>query len=180
MNKIIYLVMFSIAIALVSGLSADFRMYHAERNFTIAIVTDDQELIDLTPNQPYAFIDSDNGELIVRFDAENENYPGYGKGVSPDSRYVFDDVFCVSNDLWEENMTIGMDIDLSSELQGIVKIYSDKSDEGNTDPANATSNLHVVIENGDKACIGFVIDTTGIKTGDYTGEMTMHAYPYQE
>lgn len=179
MNKMVYLLMFSIAIVLASGLSADFRMYHAERNFTIAVVTDDQGLIDLTPNQPYAFIDEKNGELVVMFDTENQNYPGYGKGVSPDSKYVFDSVFCISNDLWEENMTIGVDIDVSNELQGIVKIYSSKSDEGNTDANNATTNLHVVIENGDKACIGFVIDTTGITLGDYTGEITTHAYPYQ-
>lgn len=169
--------MFSLAIALAAGISADFRLYEAKRNFTISVVADDEELIDLTPKQPYAYI-AENGELIIAFDKTNKYYPGYGEGISPDSKYVFDDVFCISNDLWEDNVTIGVDLDISNQLKGIVKIYSELSDEGNVDPDNATENLHVVIEKGDEACIGFVIDTEGKAMDDYTGEIMIHAYPY--
>jgi hypothetical protein len=176
MNKIALLVIFSVALALVAGVGANFRMFNAEREFSVAVVADDQELIDLTPNQPYAFID-DDGKMIVRFDTLNRNYPGYGNGISPDTIYVFDKVFCVSNGLWD-NETIAVDLRVSPSLEGIIKLYSPSSTE-NRSPDEAGSTLITVIKPGEDACIGFVINTTGYtKDNSYEGTITIQGYRF--
>lgn len=90
-----------VALSLVIGVSATFSDYNADRSVHWNITTDDTELIDLKPIQPYAYI-ADNGELVVDFSPENPNYPGYGDGISPASEYNFDEVFAVSNHLWED------------------------------------------------------------------------------
>jgi len=89
------------AFAMALGTSATFRDYNASRSVHWYIVPDDVEFIDLTPLQPYAYIDNDTGMLVIDFSANNPNYPGYGDGISPASEYNFDEVFEVSNDLWE-------------------------------------------------------------------------------
>ncbi|NJE62013.1 DUF1102 domain-containing protein [Thermococcus sp. 21S7] len=94
-----------VALGLVIGAGANFRDYSASRSVHWDIVTDDNELIDLTPLQPYAYIDNETGVLVVDISPDNPNYPGYGQGLSPNSEYNFDEVFEVSNDLWE-NMSI--------------------------------------------------------------------------
>ncbi len=88
------------ALAIVLGVGANFSDYNADRSAHWTIVTDDTELIDLEPIQPYAYI-GDDGLLRIDFSANNPNYPGYGDGISPASEYNFDEVFAVSNDLWE-------------------------------------------------------------------------------
>lgn len=107
MRKNIALGIFGLLVAfgLVLGAGANFRDYNADRSVHWAIVSDDNELIDLTPVQPYAYI-NDGGVLVVDISPENPNYPGYGNGLSPNSEYNFDEVFKVSNDLWEEGMAI--------------------------------------------------------------------------
>ena len=175
MNKIALLVIFSVALALIAGVGANFRMFNAEREFSVAVVADDQELIDLTPNQPYAFIDKDTGKMIVRFDALNDNYPGYGKGISPDTVYVFDRVFCISNGLWD-NETIAVDLTVSPNLNGMLKLYTPNSVQ-NQSPDEAAGSLTATIEPGKEACIGFVINTTGyVATSSYEGTITVHGY----
>ena len=107
MRKNISLGIFGLIVAfgLVLGAGANFRDYSATRSVHWDIVTDDSELIDLTPLQPYAYIDNETGVLVVDISPDNPNYPGYGMGLSPNSEYNFDEVFEVSNDLWE-NMSI--------------------------------------------------------------------------
>ncbi|GAB6136331.1 DUF1102 domain-containing protein [Thermococcus henrietii] len=107
MRKNIALGIFGLLVAfgLVLGAGANFRDYHASRSVHWDIVSDDNELIDLTPLQPYAYINS-GGVLVVDISPDNPNYPGYGQGLSPNSEYNFDEVFEVSNDLWENNMSI--------------------------------------------------------------------------
>ena len=175
MNKILTLIVIGIFLLLTISVGAEFRYYNANRSVTVEVVADDQELLDLKPMQPYAFIHS-NGELIIDFTAKNINYnEGLGMGISPDSRYIFDCVFAVSNDLWE-NKTIVVDLDVSTESQGIVLIYSPSS-QYNQGPSNATDSLTVEISPGESACIGFVVDATGKTLGEYTAEITIHGYP---
>jgi hypothetical protein len=173
MNKIALLVIFSVVLALIAGVGANFRMFDAEREFSVAVVADDQELIDLTPKQPYASLD-DDGKLIVRFDTLAKNYPGYGNGVSPDTIYVFDDVFCISNGLWDGE-TIAVDLAVTPGLDGIIKLYSPSSTENNS-PDDASRTLTATIPPGDEVCIGFVINTTDYVKGDYEERITVHGY----
>ncbi|QDA30692.1 DUF1102 domain-containing protein [Thermococcus indicus] len=159
MRKNIALGIFGLVVAfgLVLGAGANFRDYNADRSVHWFIVADDNELIDLTPIQPYAYI-NDGGVLVVDISPDNPNYPGYGDGLSPNSEYNFDEVFEVSNDLWEENMTIvvritsdntaiqfyGADHDVYSVNTGAPVYSSD----------NAKNDVCFVVENGDAVKIG--------------------------
>lgn len=82
MTKLLLLLVSSLILASLLGLGADFRSYDAQRTFKVAVVADDQEFIDLTPIQPYAYI-HDDGKIYFDFSQFNPNYPGGGIGVSP-------------------------------------------------------------------------------------------------
>ncbi len=159
MRKNIALGIFGLLVAfgLVLGAGANFRDYNADRSVHWNIVTDDNELIDLTPVQPYAYI-NDGGVLVVDISPENPNYPGYGMGLSPNSEYNFDEVFNVSNDLWEEGMAIvvritsdntaiqfyGADMDVHDSATGATVYASDM----------AKNDVCFVVQNGDAVGVG--------------------------
>lgn len=103
MKKILALGMLGlmIAAAFALGTSATFGDFEATRSAHIAVVADDEELIDLTPVQPYAYI-TNGGQLVIDLSSHNGNWNSNpGEGVSPNSTYVFEEVFGISNDLWE-------------------------------------------------------------------------------
>lgn len=159
MRKNIALGIFGLLVAfgLVLGAGANFRDYNADRSVHWNIVTDDNELIDLTPVQPYAYI-NDGGVLVVDISPSNPNYPGYGMGLSPNSEYNFDEVFNVSNDLWEEGMAIvvritsdntaiqfyGADMDIHDSATGATVYASDM----------AVNDVCFVVQNGDAVSVG--------------------------
>ena len=149
------------AFGLVLGAGANFRDYNADRSVHWDIVADDNELIDLTPIQPYAYI-NEAGVLVVDISPDNPNWPGYGNGLSPNSEYNFDEVFEVSNDLWEDNMTIvvritsdntaiqfyGADYDVHDSATGGIIYASDM----------ATSDVCFVVGSGDAVKVGMDFD----------------------
>ncbi len=183
MRKNIALGIFGLIVAfgLVLGAGANFRDYNADRSVHWFIVADDNELIDLTPLQPYAYIDNETGVLVVDISPDNPNYPGYGMGLSPNSEYNFDEVFEVSNDLWEnmsivvritsDNMAIelyGADHDIYSVETGSVVYASD----------GATRDVCFVVENGGAVKVGmdFTVGNTAINT---TESATIHIQAYR-
>lgn len=153
------------------GIGADFASYDADRSVHIAVVADDQELIDLEPNQPYAYIDENDGKLYIDISTNNPNYPvGGGIGISPDAKYSFDCMFNVSNHLWEDvtiNVTITSDNDL-------VKLYL-------TQPDVADSSINFLILPGEEVCVGMSFDGDGKGPGDtIEGQLTIHAEPVSQ
>ena len=165
-----------VAFGLVLGAGANFRDYNADRSVHWDIVSDDNELIDLSPIQPYAYI-NDGGVLVVDISPNNPNYPGYGQGLSPNSEYNFDEVFEVSNDLWEENMSIvvritnantaiqfyGADYDIHDASTGATVYASDM----------AKNDVCFVVHNGDAVKVGmdFTVGNNAINT---TESSTIH------
>ena len=129
--------------------------YNSERTFRVAVVTEDQELIKLTPAQPYAYIGSD-GKLHVEITESNPNFPGYGSGLSPDTVYAFDCVFRVKNSLWE-NQTIFFAVNSSSPS---VLVYSPEDAMVNS-PETATTNFVFPLEWKQEICIGMVFNLSG-------------------
>lgn len=89
----------------VLGVGVNFRDYNVDRSVYWNIVIDDNEFIDLILIQFYVYI-NDGGVLVVDISLNNLNYLGYGMGLSLNLEYNFDEVFEVSNDLWEEGMLI--------------------------------------------------------------------------
>ncbi|ASJ10395.1 hypothetical protein A3L12_03305 [Thermococcus sp. P6] len=140
MKKIFALGMLGLvfAAAFALGTSATFRDYRVQRSVHIAVVPDDSELIDLTPVQPYAYL-NDGGQLVIDFSMNNPNWPGHeneswatyqgeldgytgrGIGLSPQSRYNFDEVFNVSNHLWEGEPIV---VEVTSSNAGMVSFYN--------------------------------------------------------
>ncbi len=169
-----------VALSLLMGASATFSDYNADRSIHWKIVTDDAELIDLKPVQPYAYIDTATGELVLDFSADNPNYPGYGNGISPSSEYNFDEVFNVSNHLWE-NMTIVVRITSSNtsvefySADGGVYSVDDGKIAWNSDTAR--DDVCFVLTAGEEKSIGVDLSADGDSPGDVWNEkMTIKAY----
>ena len=169
MTKLLLLLVSSLIAISMLGLGADFRSYDAQRTFTVAVVADDQELIDLTPIQPYAYINED-GKIYFDFTTYNPNYPGDGKGVSPNTTYAFDRVFKVSNDLWPRDSGyengICVEVSVSGNAAAILKLYSPDDVNGHTTPSNAATAISMPIDGGEYAEVGFVIAANGYTAGN--------------
>ncbi len=168
-----------VALGLVMGAGANFRDYSSQRSAHWDIVADDNELIDLTPVQPYAYINED-GLLVVDISPNNPNYPGYGMGLSPKSEYNFDEVFNVSNDLWE-NMTIVVEI--SSDNDAIQfygadrNIYSVDTGELADSSDTAKSDVCFTVGPGEAVSVGMDFTIGGNLPGSsINSHMTIKAY----
>ncbi len=130
------------AILTALGIGADFSDYKAQRSVHVAVVADDQEFIDLTPIQPYAYI-NDNGLLVIDFSDNNPNYPGSGgTGISPASEYNFDGVFGVSNHIWANDSEYGYIIVNITSTNQNVELYCKE------DPSNIGDNICYAYELG--------------------------------
>jgi len=169
MTKLLLLLVSSLIAISLLGLGADFRSYDAQRTFTVAVVADDQEFIDLTPIQPYASIDSD-GKIYFDFSSFNPNYPGSGgRGVSPNTTYAFDSVFKVSNDLWPNDSGyngICIQVQVGGNAVNVLQLYSSDDVGGHTTPDNAATTINMFVEGGESAEVGFVITTYGYTSGN--------------
>ncbi|ASA76802.1 DUF1102 domain-containing protein [Thermococcus sp. 5-4] len=158
MRKIMGL--FALAIGLlvaVAATSATFAYFEAQRDVHIEVVSDENELIDLEPLQPYAYT-GEGGVLTIAIRENNPNYQeGYGKGVSPDSIYVFEHVFGVSNHLWE-GMPICVEINYNDdEYKFFVGDYTG---------GYGDSPIYFILQPGEMKAVGIVINSTGYDAGD--------------
>ncbi|NJE77226.1 DUF1102 domain-containing protein [Thermococcus sp. ES12] len=175
MRKIIglFALMIGLLVA-VAASSAHFAYFEADRNVHIAVVPDDNELIDLRPLQPYAYI-SDNGMLVIDLSQNNPKWWELvneeftpGKGVSPNSTYVFEEVFGVSNDLWE-GTPICMHITYSGD--GGVRFFV-----GDYTGQEGETTLDVTIMPGEVVKIGMILDSTDLEEGDaIDGQLQFYA-----
>jgi len=195
MKKILALGMLGlmIAAAFALGTSATFRDYRVQRSSHIAVVTDDAELIDLTPVQPYAYI-NDGGQLVIDFSENNPNWPGHndaenwydkdgnplGSGLSPQSRYNFDHVFNVSNHLWENKDIV---VRVTSSDSGKVSFYDPgknmHSMNSNVIPYrsdNAVGDVCFILAPGEALGIGMELAAEN-SLGDYNVTITVQAWP---
>ncbi|MDK2984073.1 MAG: hypothetical protein PWP19_1551 [Thermococcaceae archaeon] len=149
----------------VTASNATFAYFEADREVHIAIVPDDNELIDLVPLQPYAYI-NDNGMLVIDLGTTNENYwklveknIAVGEGVSPDSVYVFEHMFGISNHLWEQ-VPICMNVTYSG--SGAIKFFVGEY----TNETVAAHEFLVTIYPGETVPIGMLIDSEGLDAGE--------------
>ena len=178
MKKVLALGMLGLllAFAVALGTSATFSDYNASRSVHWYIVPDDVEFIDLNPLQPYAYIDNDTGMLVIDFSANNPNYPGYGDGISPASEYNFDEVFEVSNDLWEETPIVVLvtssdsKIDLYGEEGLVFKVPYNEEEPLAEDSDSAVGEICFVVQPGDAVWVGIDLEADGDDPGDQWNE----------
>jgi hypothetical protein len=124
--------------------------HKTDRGVIIAVITDDQSLLQIIPNSPYAYIGGD-GKMRIEITAENPNFPSKGYGIGTSSEYAFDCVFYVKNALWE-NRDISFTINSTSPN---VLVYSPNSETHKT-PDNAARYLKFPVGWGEKICVGMV------------------------
>lgn len=174
MNKIIGLALLLVGMMLAVGAGANFRYYEADRDITVAIVADDNEFIDLTPLQPYAYLD--NGKLTIEISSNNPQYPsGRGLGLSPNTTYVFEEMFEVSNDLWEnyvnetETDAYPICVSISVPLNSDVTLFT-----GDYTGTSSTQ-LQFTVYHGQPVKIGMVFDTTNAGLGSDSVQMSIDA-----
>ncbi|WP_461865319.1 DUF1102 domain-containing protein [Thermococcus sp.] len=170
MRKVIglFILMAGLLIA-VAASSANFAYFQASRNVHIAVVPDDSELIDLEPLQPYAYI-NDNGMLVIDLSHNNPNWEeGFGKGISPDSTYVFEEVFGVSNDLWE-NMSICMHLTYSGD-SGVLFFTGDY-----TNTTVGSTDFSFTVNPGEVVKVGMILSGFNYTAGDkINGQVQFYA-----
>lgn len=180
-SKLLLLLVSAMIVTAFVGVGADFRSYDAERSFSVKVVADDQEFIDLKPVQPYAYI-AEDGKIYFDFSSYNPNYPGDGGiGVSPNTTYAFDKVFNVSNHLWandsEYEAGVCIQVQASGNTAALVDLYSPDAVDGHTSPESAADTVNIFVEGGGEAPVGMVITTDGVyapQTVD--GQITITAH----
>ncbi|MET1124626.1 MAG: DUF1102 domain-containing protein [Archaeoglobaceae archaeon] len=167
--------------SLLIGSGATFSDYNASRSVHWNITTDDAELIDLKPIQPYAYID-DRGELVLDFSPSNPNFPGYGYGISPASEYNFDEVFAVSNHLWEN---VAIVVRITSSIASIEfyggGVHSVEDGSLATASDSAAQDVCFVLDHNAEKSIGVDLSADGDSPEDvWYGSMTIKAYRFGE
>ncbi|MBC7334619.1 MAG: DUF1102 domain-containing protein [Actinobacteria bacterium] len=198
MKKVLALGMLGllVAFAMALGTSATFRDLELSRSTHIDVVADDNELIDLRPGQPYAYI-NDDGKLVIDISSNNPNWPGnpsagenynqtwadegYGMGISPDSNYNFDHIFYVSNHLWEDvNITVRI-TGTPNEIEFFHpdgKIQNVPSGATPTESDTAFYDVCFVLEPGTE--LGISMEFTGGAKGWQNSTITIKAWPESE
>ena len=173
-----------VAFAFALGTSASFKDFEVSRSTHIAVVSDDVELIDLHPGQPYAYIDNVTGKLVIDISQDNPKYPwqdGMGSGISVGSHYNFDHIFYVSNDLWEnKNITVRVvssDDNVAFYHSG-GEIKGTFSGEIPTESDEAITDVCFVLEPGEE--LGLGMEFTGGALGMHNSTITVYAWPEED
>ncbi|HDZ36435.1 MAG TPA: DUF1102 domain-containing protein [Thermococcus sp.] len=171
MNKLFGLALLMVGMLLAVGAGANFRYYSADRTASFDVVSDDNELIDLTALQPYVTYDA--GELYVDISQYNPNHPtGGGTGMSPNTTYVFEEMFQVSNELWENNeTTYPICVTIKTEHDDVM-IFAGDYDNMIAGPGN---NIQFTVEHGNPIPIGMIFDNTNSTIGQYQFQMSIEA-----
>lgn len=170
MKKIAGILLLVVGLTLTIGAGANFRYYEAERGITVDIVADDDELIDLTPIQPYAYLN--NGKLTVEISPNNPNYPGYGQGMSTNTTYVFEEMFNVSNELWENNNSNFPICVQISVTQGHLQIFAGNYSSPLVNPG---TQIQFTVYHGQDVPVGFVFDNSNASMGNKQAQLSISA-----
>ncbi|MET1124625.1 MAG: DUF1102 domain-containing protein [Archaeoglobaceae archaeon] len=169
MKKAIGVLLLMLGLTLSIGAGANFKYYEAERSVTVNITSDDLEFLDLKPAQPYAYLD--NGKLTIEISPNNPNFPGYGRGMSHNTTYVFEEMFNVSNEFWENNDTErfpdGFPVCVWISIAGDsgVKIFAGEYDTGTATIAGPDTQIKFTVYHGQDVPVGFVFDNTCKSSG---------------
>lgn len=158
-----------VGMLLAVGAGANFRYYSADRTASFDVVSDDNELIDLTALQPYVTYDA--GELYVDISQYNPNHPtGGGTGMSPNTTYVFEEMFQVSNELWEnDNGTYPICVTIKTQHDDVL-IFAGTYDSPIAGPSH---NIQFTVEHGNPIPIGMIFDNTNSTIGQYQFQMSI-------
>ncbi|WP_209475785.1 DUF1102 domain-containing protein [Thermococcus stetteri] len=172
MNKLFGLALLMVGMLLAVGAGANFRYYSADRTASFDVVSDDNELIDLTALQPYVTYDA--GKLYVDISEYNPNHPDWGgNGMSPNTTYVFEEMFHVSNELWENNQTdYPICVTIKSNHDNVLLFAGNY-----TNPiAGPSQNLEFTVYHNNPIPIGMIFDNTNATLGMDQFQLSFEAH----
>ncbi len=171
MNKLFGLAFLMVGMLLAVGAGANFRYYSADRSASFTVVSDDNELIDLTALQPY--VTYNNGNIYVDISDNNPHHPDWGgDGMSPNTTYVFEELFQVSNELWENNQTnYPICVNIKSNQDNVLLFAGDYS----SPVAGPAHNIEFTVEHGDPIPVGMIFDNTNSTLGLDQFQMSFEA-----
>ncbi len=176
MKKAIGLLLLIVGLTLTVSAGANFRYYKADRKMTVNITADDNEFIDLKPLQNYSYLN--NGKLLIDISPNNPNYPsGGGVGMSHNSTYVFEEVFEVSNELWENSkgdfpICVTISVPTNSGVEVFAGTYYNN---GTASIANPGTQIQFVVQHGTPVKVGLVFNNTCESFGMHQVNMDIQA-----
>jgi len=142
-----------------------YGLYPAEP-LTVAYATlDDGNVTIESPLPPYAHLDK--GVLVVDISPDSP-FSGEGRGLSPDSTYVFNDVFTVTNNVSETGYS-----------RVCVRISSDSPNIGFFEgefSGRWDGGVEVELAANETIPIGMRVNTTGLRPGDLWSDITIEAW----
>ncbi|RUM34638.1 MAG: hypothetical protein DSY33_01590 [Archaeoglobus sp.] len=176
MKKVIGLLLLIVGLMLAVGAGANFRYYHADRKMVVNITADDNELINLKPLQNYSYLN--DGKLTIEISPNNPNYiAGEGIGMSHNTTYVFEEMFEVSNELWENNKTnFPIHVTISVPINSGVEVFAgDYYNNGTASIANPATQIQFTVQHGTPVKVGFIFNNTCEALGSHQVNMYIQA-----
>jgi hypothetical protein len=148
--------------------SSAFTSVEADRTAQVAVADDTDSFLELGPcegSENGEYVRSPNGELILDLSPSNDGENGnLGEGVNSNAVSVFDDVFEIRN---SGTQPVGVWLDLNatpkSTPDGLAIEFYLHDDQGTSVEGQSNARCLSV---GESICVGFVIRTDGIGTGD--------------
>jgi len=111
-----------------------------------------------------------NGKLTVEISTSNQNHSG-GDGLSPNTTYVFEHMFNVSNELWEnKDGDFPICVSVSVPQNNGIEIFN-----GTWDGTSSTQ-LQFTVYHDTPVSVGMVFDTSNMELGKKTVQMSINAW----
>jgi len=133
----------------------------------VVLAVDDSVSVSIeNPLPPYAYLSG--GYLKIDISNQSPLYPGFGEGLSPNSVYVFNNVFEIYNNESETGFS-EICVVISSPVSVIGLFVS---------PYTGTWNQSIEFEvlANQSVNLGMRFDTTGLPLGDYNQNITIQAF----
>lgn len=161
MNKLFGLVLLMVGMFLVVGVGVNFRYYFVDRIVSFDVVFDDNEFIDLIVFQFYVIYDV--GKFYVDISEYNLNYFDWGgMGMSLNIIYVFEEMFEVSNDFWENNqINYLICVIIKSNYDNVLFFVGDYDSL----IVGLLNNFEFMVNYGDFVLVGMIFDNINVSFG---------------
>ncbi|RLF80459.1 hypothetical protein DRN44_07230 [Thermococci archaeon] len=133
----------------------------------VVLAVDDNASVSIeNPLPPYAYLSG--GYLKIDISNQSPLYPGFGEGLSPNSVYVFDDVFEIYNNETETEQSV-ICVSITSPTSAIGLFVSPYNDTW-------SQSIKFEVQANQSVRVGMRFDTTGLPLGDYNQNITIQAF----
>jgi len=133
----------------------------------VVLAVDDNASVSIeNPLPPYAYLSG--GYLKIDISNQSPLYPGFGEGLSPNSVYVFDDVFEIYNNESETGFS-QICVVISSSVSVIGLFVSPYA-------GTWSQSIEFTVPADQSVQVGMRFDVNGLPLGDYNQNITIQAF----